>query len=180
MLMYVDVLIDRLTPCLYKIATGELMQTVFSVTQTEELINLQKKGWNFNWHSVGIDPKLNVYKLLVKGDEAIQGLVATEVNKNAVYVSLAESAPHNLGKNKEYDGVGGHLFAIAIKLSFALGFGGFIYMDAKNMELVKHYHEKLGAERIYSRVHAYRMEISEENAQKVLEKYTLEGDLNVE
>ena len=84
------------------------------------------------------------------------------------------------GKNKDFEGVGGHLFAVAVKLSAALGFGGYIYMDAKNMDLVKHYHEKLGAERIYSRIHEYRMEVSEENAHKVLEKYTLEGDLNVE
>ena len=30
-----------------------------------------------------------------------------------------------------------------------------------------------------ARIHVYRMEIVEEKAQKLLEKYTLEGDVNV-
>ena len=82
--MKIDVLIDKLTPCLQRIETGELLQTVFSVTRTEELIGLPKKGWNFDWHSVSLDPKINVYKLLIQGDDTVQGLIATEVKKNAV------------------------------------------------------------------------------------------------
>jgi hypothetical protein len=45
----------------------------------------------------------------------------------------------------EYEGVGGHLFAIALKLSHSNGFGGYAYFDAKNMELVKHYSDMIGA-----------------------------------
>jgi len=93
---------------------------------------------------------------------------------------LAESAPHNLGKNKKYEGVGGHLFAIAIKLSQANGFNGYVFFDAKNSDLVKHYHEKFGARRLLTRVHEYRMEIPEEQALQLLQTYTLEGDLNVD
>ena len=120
------------------------------------------------------------FALFLENNIEIQGLVATEVKKNAVYVALAESAPHNVGKSKMLEGVGGHLFAIAMKLSNALGFGGYIYMDAKNPELVEHYENTLGAQQLYTRIHTYRMEVDEENAQKVLETYTLEGDLNVE
>jgi hypothetical protein len=177
--MKIDILIDKLTPCLEEVATGEFLQTVFSVTSSEELLTLKESGWLFDWTIVGLNPKCNVYKLTLKNDNKIQGLVAMEVKKNAVYVALAESAPHNLPPNKIYDGVGAHLFAIAIKLSTELGFGGYVYMDAKNPELVEHYQKKLGAERLYTRVHEYRMEISEENAQKILGAYTLEGDLNV-
>ena len=178
--MTIEILIDKLTPCLCKKTTGELFQTVFSVAKAEELNGLQDAGWNFDWHFVSLNSVYNVYKLILKDDNKIQGLIAAEVKKNAVYIALAESAPNNLGDTKEYEGVGGHLFAIAIKLALALGFGGYIYMDAKNMDLVEHYQKVLGAERVYSRVHEYRMEIAEENAHKVLETYTLEGDLNVE
>jgi len=157
-----------------------LLPTVFSIAKTEELVELQNNGWNFDWHSVGLNPSYNIYKLIVQGDTIIQGLIATEVKKNAVYVALAESAPQNLGDDKGYEGVGGHLFAIAIKLAVALGFNGYIYLDAKSEELVEHYQKTLGADRIYSRIHEYRLEVSEESACKVLEAYTLEGGLNVE
>ena len=121
----------------------------------------------------------NIYKLQLKDDDMIQGLVSAEVIRGAVYVRLVESAPHNLGKSKKYDGVGGHLFAIAVKLSYSMGFGGYVFFDTKNEELVKHYSEKLGANRVLTRIHEYRMEIDEYNAVKLLENYTLEGNLDV-
>jgi hypothetical protein len=107
------------------------------------------------------------------------GLVATEVIRGAVYIHLIESAPHNRGEKKLNDGVGGHLFAIAIKLSIANGFDGYVFFEAKNLELVEHYSNMLGATRVPTRFHEYRMEILEEQAQRIIEKYTLEGDLNV-
>jgi len=45
--------------------------------------------------------------------------------------------------------------------------------------LVKHYTEKFGANLLGARIHQYRMEIDVDEAQKLIEKYTLEGDLNV-
>jgi len=47
------------------------------------------------------------------------------------------------------------------------------------MKLVDHYSDMLGATRVPTRIHEYRMEVLEEVAQSVIEKYTLEGDLNV-
>ena len=91
----------------------------------------------------------------------------------AVYVNIAESAPHNIGRDKRYNGVGGHLFAIAARISYEKGYGGFIFMDAKNVELVKHYSKALGAVLI-GRPHPYRMFVDEENAVKLLNKYTFE------
>ena len=121
----------------------------------------------------------NIYKLQIEGDNEIQGLVAAEVVRGAVYIHLAESAPHNQPHGKKYDGVGGHLFAIAVKLSLAMGFGGYVFFEAKNSELAEHYTNSLGARLLRTRIHEYRMEIDEESAQKLIEKYTLEGDLNV-
>ena len=57
------------------------------------------------------------------------------------------------------------MFAIAIKLSLTNGFGGYIFMDAKNTELVKHYAKMLGAVLAPTRLHEYRMEVFEEQAQ---------------
>jgi len=177
--MEIEIVIDKLTPCLERVTTGEILSTTFSLAKDKELIDLQKIGWNFDWTDKDLQ-NTNIYKLTLKNDNVIQGLIAAQIGRGVVYVVLAESAPHNLGKNKEYKGVGGHLFAIAIKLSLALGFGGYIYFDAKNLELVEHYAKTLGAVRVRTKYHDYRLEISEENAQKVIKEYTLEGDLNVE
>jgi len=177
--MQIDIIIDRLPPCLFNIETGEIHQTTFSIAKSNELTNLQEKGWNFNW----IDDDLaycNIYKLQIENDDEIQGLVAAEIVKGAVYIHLAESAPHNQQGNKRYDGVGGHLFAIAIKLSLAMGFGGYVYFEAKNRKLADHYINSMGARLLRTRIHEYRMEIDEVSAHRLIEKYTLEGDLNVQ
>lgn len=176
--MKIDIQIDKLTPCLVEVATGKVLQTVFSLVTDEDISGLTEKGWLFDWTAEELK-KTNIYKLLIKDNDTIQGLISAEVVRGAVYAHLAESAPHNRGKQKKYEGVGGHLFAIAIKLSVVNGFDGYIFFEAKNMELVKHYSDMLGAERVPTRIHTYRMEVSEENAQKIIEEYTLEGDLDV-
>ena len=94
------------------------MQTVFSIASDEDISGLLGKGWLFDWSDEELR-KTNIYRLLIVGDDTIQGLISAEVVRGAVYVHLAESAPHNLPPNKKYDGVGGHLFAIAMKLSLS-------------------------------------------------------------
>ena len=159
-------------------STGEILPTIFSIATKEDFGSTRDAGWAFDWNSTDLE-KSNIYKLMIKDDNAVQGLVAAEVFRGAVYINILESAPLNRGKNKRYEGVGGHLFAIAMRLSMSLGFGGYIFFDAKNMELVKHYSDKLGASRIYSPAHDYRMEVNEETAGKIISTYTMEGDLNV-
>lgn len=175
--MTLDMLIDDFTPCLVEIATGEIHPTEFAPATRDDIDNLE--GWLFNWGYENFNKRTNIYKITIKGDNVIQGLVATEIMRGTVYVSLAESAPHNQVPNKKYEGVGGHLFAIAIKLSQHNGFGGHIHMDAKSMDLVKHYIDMLGAVFAPTNFHDYRMEVSEENAQKIVKIYTMEGDFNV-
>lgn len=165
-----NITIDKLTPCLKNVATGEIVPTEFSKAAINELSDL--KSWSFNWN----DNKFNnseIYKLCVKGDNRIQGLIAvTKYKKDtAIYVDIAESATHNLGDNKEYIGVGGHLFAIAAKVSVDRGYGGFVFMDAKNMKLVEHYQKTLGAV-LLGHPHPYRMFIDEKTAEELLKIYT--------
>ena len=176
--MKIDIFIDKLTPCLIEISTGEVLQTTFSVANPVEIRNLKEKGWNFDWTGNDL-AYCTVYKLQIKDDDVIQGLVAAEAVRGAVYVHLAESAPHNLLPRKKYEGVGGHLFAIAIKLSIALGHFGYVYLEAKNEELAEHYAKAFGARRLRTRIHDYRMEIDVKEAQKLIEEYSLEGDLDV-
>ena len=176
--MKIDIQIDKLTPCLEEVETGRILQTTFSIATASEIKSIRDKGWLFNWAGNDLQD-VNIYKLQLKDDDVIQGLVATKTYKGAIYIQLTESAPHNKSPDKKYKGVGGHLFAIAIKLSFANGFNGYVFFDAKNQELVDHYAEYFGAQLLGTRIHRYRMFINEEDAQKLIAQYTLEGDLNV-
>lgn len=173
--MQISILIDKLTPCLIENSTGEVLNTVFKLAADSELEGLQAKGWLFDWSNIGVDDA-NIYKLLLENDDVIQGLVAAKVEKGSVYIVLVESAPHNLGDSKKYKGVGGHLIAIAIKLSHKMEFGGYVHFDAKNQELATHYTNNLGA-KLIGGFHEYRMIIDEVQAQEILKEYTLKGDL---
>lgn len=166
-----DITIDKFTPCLENAKTGEILETTYSLATDSELRQL--KGWNFNWVSKDLKDA-EIYKLQIKGDFDIQGLVAlTKFERDkAIYVNIAESAPHNLGNNKLYSGVGGHLFAIVAQYSKELGYGGFVFMDAKNIGLVEHYRNTLGAQ-LLGIPHQYRMFIDEDTAEDLLKIYTL-------
>lgn len=80
----------------------------------------------------------------VENPNVVQGLVSLEVKPDYVAMQLVESAPHNLGKNKVYDGVMGNLVAYVCKVSFEHGFEGNVVFLAKT-KLIQHYTEKLKA-----------------------------------
>lgn len=174
--MGISIEIDKFTPCLLEKSTGKIINTCYSIAEKSDLKSLRKKGWNFNWLDGGLKDS-TVYKLCLENDKVIQGLIAvTEFPRDkALYINLAESAPHNLGKNKKYEGVGGHLFALAANESLNKGYGGFLFLDAKNIELVDYYHEKFGAT-LLGMPHPYRMFIDEDNAARLLDIYTLKGE----
>lgn len=169
----VDIEIDNFTPCLVERESGKIVDTTFSLATTEDIESLKAGGWLFDWKHSDLSGS-DIYKLTVEDTSAIQGLVAIENQQKsfAFHLSLAESVPHNKGANKVYDGVGGHLFAVAVGKSYEAGYGGFIYFEAKNLELVKHYQEKFGA-LLVARPHKYSMIIDEVSAEKLLNAYTL-------
>ena len=133
--MKIEVIIDKLTPCLIEVSTGKEVQTVFSVASEDDISGLAESGWLFDWTADELR-NTNVYKLLIKGDDIIHGLVSTEVIRGAVYVHLVESAPYNRGTNKQYEGVGGHLFAIAMKLSVVMVLAGIFSLMPKTLNLL--------------------------------------------
>lgn len=172
----IDIEIDKFTPCLIESRTGKIVNTQYALADRSELMSLQEQGWKFDWAIKDLDNSV-VYKLTTENDSNIQGLVAlTDYKKDqAVYVNIAESAPHNSGRGKQYEGVGGHLFAVAAQISQNRGYGGFLFMDAKNPALVKYYHDKFGATLI-GMPHPHRMYIDENAAKRLIEIYTLKGE----
>jgi hypothetical protein len=114
-----------------------------------------KDGWFFNWKKEFKERNRWVYKLVLAGDTKIQGLISLEPISHQQFIELhlIESAPHNHPKHKQFEGVGGNLVAFACKMSFELGFDGFVAFNAKT-SLVQHYVDSLGAQVLnkYSRM----------------------------
>jgi hypothetical protein len=160
----VAIKIDRLTESLKDRKTGENVATAFRRATARDVAKMQ--GWAFDWRH---ELKSNeVYKLILKNSpHEIQGLISLRDFGDHIWVNLAEAAPHNLGKTKRYIGVGGNLFAIAIKISFDKGYKGFIAFEAKT-ELITHYRKNLGAVQIG---HSPRMIIESKAARKLYKKY---------
>lgn len=163
----INVEIDELTPCLVRASDGKIVETKVSPLSayTKEL-----DTWEFDWKKE-IKPGNKVYKLQAEGDERIQGLIKTRVARDGIVVELVESAPFNnphnkLYRNKEYVGVGAHLFAEAVKQSYENGLDGFVYFVAKT-KLIEYYKKELGAKSSIGNV----MYIDERSAKILYEKY---------
>ena len=90
----------------------------------------------------------------------------------AIEVNIVEAAPFNNPHNpnykeKEYIGVGGHLFALAVKQSYECGFDGVAFFTAKT-NLIDHYKKTLNAIQIGN---TSKMFIDERSAKILYENY---------
>ncbi len=163
--------IDELTPCLRRLSDNKIVSTsVFDVSPTKK----EFKDWEFDWTI----PKKNgfvIRGIKADGDDRFQGLVALKPDKrsSAVQIDIVEAAPFNNPHNKlfiekEYSGIGGHLFAEAVRESFNQGFNGYVYFVAKS-DLIEHYEKELGAVLVNPRLRI--MAIEEGSAKKLYERY---------
>ncbi len=113
------------------------------------------------------DNMKEVYKLIISSSpDIIQGMLSLSIETDHIFMSLVESAPFNIGKNKLYEGVAGNMVAFACQLSFQRGFDGFVAFDAKTM-LIPHYEKTLGAVQLRGQ----RMIIPTHAAQILIDKY---------
>lgn len=131
------------------------------------------EGWEFDWTAQQRQGG-ETYALRTE-DGRMQGMVAIKVERGYVELQLAEAAPHNNKHNKnnktgkkEFDDVGGHLFAMACKKSMDTGGDGYVGLSAVS-SLIPYYQEAFGARLIPGT--ANRMEIDERAARVLIEKY---------
>lgn len=174
----INVWIDEFTSCLKDTITGNMVDTeVIRIKRKSFLSKYNRKnGWYVNWKELLSEHE--VYALVLKGSNDIEGLVALSPveDYSAVYIAWMCVAPHN---NKliidipKYVGVGGHLFAIAAQRSEEMGFGGAMTGFAANLELVEHYIDCFNAEHIAA-LHPYQILIGELDAYKIREEYDYE------
>lgn len=167
----VNIEIDELTPCLRRMKDGKIVNTkVIEISPNKKDFS----NWEFDW-TLPQKTGHSVYAIKADGDERIQGLVAMKSDKGnlAYHIDIVESAPFNNPHHKsyikkEYDGVGGHLFAEAVRKSYEDGFGGAVYFTAKS-DLIEHYQKELGA--ILTNPRQRIMFIDERAARKLYERY---------
>ena len=134
--------IDKLTNSIVNRFTGESFSTEIIELNKEDL-KLLKKSWKFDWNKEFTNGK--VYKLVNKHTpEIIQGLISIINGNDHIFINLIETAPHNFGSNKVYEGVAGNLVAFACKLSLDIGYDGFVSFEAKT-KLIAHYEKTLKA-----------------------------------
>ena len=174
----VSIIIDNIVPCLKECATEDIKETVvYKIESRSFLKNFNtKNNWEINWYQIPKD--VEVYVLATKDNNEIQGIIGIkkDISAYAIYIHWACAAPHNnptICKEKRYEGVGGHLFAIAAEKSVEYGFDGAIHGFAANEKLLKHYIETLGAEYL-GMLHQYQFFINEEQAKKIREVYDYE------
>ena len=140
-----DFQIDKLTNSIENVITGDSFLTDVFPLSIKDFKNIgRKNGWLFNWKLEFDNREREVYKLIIKGQTSIQGLISLETREDHVYMHLLESSPFNKGKTKVYTGVPGNLVAYACKVSFDKGHEGVISFISKT-QLINHYRESLGA-----------------------------------
>ncbi len=177
-----DIWIDGIVPCLRDTETGELKDTVvFRIESRSYLKKFQEdNGWHINWNEVPED--VEVYALALHDTNEIQGLVGikNDHDARAVYIHWACTAPqnnkHEFGTQR-YEGVGGHLFAIAVDKSMQWGYDGDVFGFAANAQLVEHYVNVFGAYHI-GILHEYQIVIEGEASKRLLEVYSYEWNGN--
>lgn len=162
--------IDDLTPCLIRIQDNQIVDSYY-MKGLPHNDNLEE--WEFDWKSEK-DRGYLIYQLFVEDDPRIQGLISLKTRKDiqAIEVNIVEAAPFNNPHNpqfkgKEYLGVGGHLFALAVKQSYECGFDGVVFFTAKT-NLLEHYRKTLNAKRIGN---THKMIIDERSARILYERY---------
>lgn len=93
----ITVIIDELTPCLKESETENIVETeVIRIRRKSILKNFNSRnGWYTNWASLADDNE--IYALVLKGTNDIQGMVALSGSDDfkAVHIAWMCAAPHN-------------------------------------------------------------------------------------
>ncbi|MDC3418750.1 hypothetical protein [Aquibacillus salsiterrae] len=138
-----------------------------------DLAYINPKRWTFDWKEEISYPEHHVYKLIISGDNDIQGLISfTEVDDGEGYILVRyiESAPHNRGHNGEFR-VAPVLLTYTCSKSFEKGYGGFVCIHIKLDETLIKYYESLGAVFIGNQ----RMILDTVASQRLIQLYLYKG-----
>ncbi|MGV3602041.1 MAG: hypothetical protein ACO1N1_12600 [Dyadobacter fermentans] len=144
--------IDKLTHSIEHALTGVSLPTEVLVATFQDIAALKKTEWQFDWQKEFSRKEKQVFKLVLRESSGIiQGLICLQDKGDHVYMHLIESSPANKGAGKQYIGVAGNLIAFACKMSFDLGYAGYVSFESKS-KLIAHYQAQLGAQVLFGNV----------------------------
>lgn len=105
-------------------------------------------GWteDFNWSDYLEKSDVFAYKLLIKGQPYIQGVISLQPKNSDgfMFIPLVESAPFNRGTFRVFHNIVEVLFGFACEKSIEFGFEGYVAFKPKS-NLYDHYVKKLSA-----------------------------------
>jgi hypothetical protein len=138
--------IGKLTNSILEVSTNKSYDTEIKPFTATDAEKLNLKQWVFDWKKEFNQNKeiCHFYKLTLKGDKQIQGIIELLEERNVIVMPLIESINYNQGKSKKYHGVAGNPVAYACKLSMDKGFNGYVNFRSKNSG-IEHYKKTLGA-----------------------------------
>jgi hypothetical protein len=129
------------------IATGKKLEAIIEPLAKEDFKTIQKSKDRFNKFDWSEYRGEEVYKLRLKNDDIILGLMCLTDHDddatNAIEIELVEVSDENIGSNKKLDNIGGCLIAFACRESFKRGHDGVVFLTPKT-QLLEHYTSKYG------------------------------------
>lgn len=104
-----------LSMALVEIKTRARREVKITILEDDDYKMLTKKRYHFLWKSFRNRMDVAVYKLQLSGDDDILGVMALiEVpDESRIEINLLACSKENVGKNKAYGGIAGHLIAYA-------------------------------------------------------------------
>lgn len=158
-------------------ATGKELEAVIEPMTNKDFKAIKKNKDRFNKFDWNEYQGEEVYKLRLKNDEAILGLMCLTDHEdeatNAIEIELLEVSEENIGSEKKLDNIGGCLIAFACRESFKRGHDGFVFLTPKT-QLLEHYPAKYGFHHLPLRT-VKRPEglmiLYEEDSRKLIKRY---------
>ena len=146
--------------------TGEKLKAGVIPCTIDELRQLDGNRFEFDWIS---ESSFMVFRLEVLSSNEILGLMSIDLIpvELRLEIRLLELSKENVGRQRRFENVAGILIASACKISFKMGFFGFVSLIPKT-RLIEHYQTRYGFEQ-YGRHLAVDMEKSQSLIKKYLE-----------
>jgi len=157
--------------------TGEALEAVVEPMTNKDFKAIKKGKDRFNKFDWNEYQGEEVYKLGLKNDDLILGLMCLidheDEATNAIEIELLEVSEENIGPGKKLDNIGGCLIAFACRESFKRGHDGIVFLTPKT-QLLKHYSLKYGFHHMSLKT-VRRPEglmiLYEEDSRKLIKKY---------
>ena len=149
-----EIEIDKLTRSIENAISGDCFKTEVLKLSAIDIRKLRKADWLFDWKTEAKHEDKAIYKLtIVDNTNIIQGLISLQDRGDHIFMPLIESSKFNRGAKKLYLGVPANLIAFACKLSFEMGYDGYVSFESKT-QLKEHYQNTLGAHVLFGNIMA--------------------------